>query len=281
MFLSDNATIKLGVGKNMVRSIRFWALANKIIEQDTGSSSEFVPTALGHAIFRDKNGLDPYLEDPQTLWILHWLLFSKPCSLPVWWLIMNKFPATNIKIKDINNSIQQTITNMSEWKTPSSKSIEKDVNVFIHTYTTEQGKLSIEDYLDCPFRQLHMIRHSKDMIRFVFGKKYGMSAYVVAFASLDFIKRANISSKSISITRLATESGSVGNIFKVGENDITDMLNQVCNTTNQIQMKNINGVQHLVFDDSDIAINDILGIAYNRKNFKIQKTKRMEKIPSH
>ena len=36
------------------------------------------------------------LENMETLWLLHWFLLSKPCNLPVWWLIMNKFSAGNV-----------------------------------------------------------------------------------------------------------------------------------------------------------------------------------------
>lgn len=280
IFVQSDAPIKLGVGKNMVKAIRFWALSNKIVQLKGNAKSTLEPTEMGHAIFRSSGGLDPYLEKSETLWLLHWLLFAPPCRIPVWWLIMNEFAATNIKLGELTDSVTQRITNISEWNTPSAKSIKKDVDVFMHTYSTERGKLSIEDYLDCPFRQMRMIRQNSDMMRFVFGKKYGMSPMITAFACLDFVRRLNITSKSISVSRLATEVGSVGNIFKIGEHDLADMLAEASNTSKVIHMENVNGAQHLVFRDAELAAETILGDTYGKSGFKIPKTKHMVVPPS-
>ena len=267
IFSRDDATIKLGVGKNMVRAIRFWGIANKILEtRGSGKNTGTYPTDMGHIIF-DDNGLDPYLEKPDTLWLLHWLLYAKPCKVPVWWMIMNEFPATNVNIEDITNDVTRRVTNISDWKTPSPKSIKKDVDVFIHTYTTRQDKLSMEDYLDCPFRQLRMIKQKeRESIRFVFGKKFVMSPELIAFACLDFINRLTNKSKTISVGRLATEPGGVGNIFKLSENDLSELLNHVCDKSNSLNMQNINGAQHLVlYDSADTISRKMLENAYGKK----------------
>ena len=68
LFLREDATVRLGVGKNMVGSIRFWCQAYKVIERE---KNVLATTELGHRILAE-DGLDPYLERPQTLWLLHW-----------------------------------------------------------------------------------------------------------------------------------------------------------------------------------------------------------------
>ena len=267
MFLRDNATIKLGVGKNMVRAIRFWALTSKILMPQKDDTSKLTPTTIGDRIFNDTDGLDPYLEDPQTLWLLHWLLFVRPCKVPVWWIILNEVVATNVYVNELRDVVHQRITNTSEWKTPSSKSIDKDINVFINTYTTERGKMTIEDYLDCPFRQMRMIKqNSRDSLRFVFGVKYGLTPEIVTYASLDFASKENFQSKSISVIKLATESGSVGNTFKIGENELGNMINDACKTSNVAHVETVNGALHLVYDDAKEAAFDMLEKAYGRNN---------------
>ena len=266
IFSREDAPVKLGVGKNMVRAIKFWGIASKMFQvKGIQKNAIMTPTDMGFAIFNDR-GLDPYIEKSDTLWLLHWQLFSPPCRLPVWWIIMNEFSATNIKLEDVNESVITRVTNIPEWNTPSPNSIKKDIQVFIHTYTTMQNKLSIEDYLDAPFRQLHMIKqNSRDAMRFVYGKKLGMSSQMVAFACLDFIDKANITSKSISVSRLATEAGSVGNVFKIQENDLAAMLSDACKLSSSIKMRNINGAQHLTFDSAKKASMDILESIYGKK----------------
>jgi len=266
VFVRDDATIKLGVGKNMVRAIRYWAMTSKIITANKlQKNSKMEPTDMGAMIF-DKKGFDPYMGHPDTLWLLHWLIFSPPCRIPVWWIIMNEFPATNVQIDDMSEYIKSRIINIPEWKTPSEKSIEKDISVFIHTYSTRQDKLSIEEYLDCPFRQLHMIKqNSRETIRFVFGKKPKLSPLVIAFACLDFIRQTGITSKSISVSRLATEAGSVGNTFKISEIEIADMLKEACESVSSIRMQNTGGSPHLAFNDAIKSSIDVLESLYGKK----------------
>ena len=69
----DDAVVHLGVGKNMVASIKFWLKAIGLLK-DTGLEP------IADHLFDDENGRDPYLEDIGTLWLLHFLvplLFSR------------------------------------------------------------------------------------------------------------------------------------------------------------------------------------------------------------
>src|SRR5215207_327186 len=60
-FSDERAMIDLGVGKNMVNSIRHWCLAAQLIQDEKSSTnrSQFIPTEIGAAIFLD-GGFDPY-----------------------------------------------------------------------------------------------------------------------------------------------------------------------------------------------------------------------------
>ena len=69
----DQAMVELGVGKNMVRSMKFWVEATGMaLSSDAGLEA----TKLGSRIFLNK-GHDPFLEDVTTLWLLHWNLCSQ------------------------------------------------------------------------------------------------------------------------------------------------------------------------------------------------------------
>ena len=70
LFANDeDAILTLGLGKNMVKSIRFWGQAFGLTRQDRG---ETVSTQLAHRLFDPAIGSDPYLEDTGSLWRLHW-----------------------------------------------------------------------------------------------------------------------------------------------------------------------------------------------------------------
>jgi hypothetical protein len=66
-FNAPDAIIDLGVGKNMVASIRYWLRAFGLLEEGTS-------TEIADYLFCEEYGKDPYIEDLGTLWLLHYLL---------------------------------------------------------------------------------------------------------------------------------------------------------------------------------------------------------------
>lgn len=278
VFAGEDATVRLGVGKNMVRSIRHWGLAHKVLEPAGKKNNPALrPAPMGDVIFGER-GLDPYMEDPNTLWLLHWLLYAPPCRIPVWWIIMNEFPATNVKLEDLGESVTTRVTNIPDWKTPSPNSVKKDIDVFVHTYTTSRDKSTIEDYLDCPFRQMHMIRQSsRDVIRFVHGRKYGLSPLMAAYACLDFIARSGIRARTVPVSRLATEAGGVGNIFKLAEGDLVELLREAAGSSD-LKLENVNGAYHLRFDSARDQSEELLAKSYGKRRITAIKRPKMEAL---
>lgn len=67
-FNDADAVVRLGVGKNMVTSIRYWLRAFGLANEN----DELLPTA--HELLADAGGLDPYVESEATVWYLHYLL---------------------------------------------------------------------------------------------------------------------------------------------------------------------------------------------------------------
>src|SRR5258708_3080919 len=71
LFTNDeDAIVALGIGKNMVRSIRFWGDAFGLTES-TGRVITF--TEFARQLLDPKRGRDPYLADTGSLWRLHWM----------------------------------------------------------------------------------------------------------------------------------------------------------------------------------------------------------------
>ena len=72
LFNNDEAIVILGVGKNMVASMRYWATNTGILSLKRGILSL---TEFADELFAD-DGLDPWMENYATLWFLHWNLIS-------------------------------------------------------------------------------------------------------------------------------------------------------------------------------------------------------------
>ncbi len=77
IFQREDAPVLLGVGKNMVRSIRYWCNTFKVLAENN-------PSEFGRKLFTD-GGWDSFLEDPASLWLLHWNLLKPTCEAAAWY----------------------------------------------------------------------------------------------------------------------------------------------------------------------------------------------------
>src|SRR5579859_1269092 len=91
VFLRDDAVTTLGVGKNMVRSIRHWCLTAGVLEEVPPARGGVLRVSdFGSLLFGD-GGLDPYLEDPATLWLLHYRIAAHRTRAATWFWSFSHF----------------------------------------------------------------------------------------------------------------------------------------------------------------------------------------------
>ena len=271
VFTRDDAPVLVGVGKNMVRAIRFWGSAAKLIEVDPSSRtkrfSRYVPTEMGTALFGD-SGWDGYMEDPGTLWLLHWLLLESPSQLPVWWLAFNAFHAVEFSDSDLEATVTHQLDSSSDWTLPHRSSIKKDISVLLRTYapTSSSSRAAIDDVLDCPLRELNLIGNSNISggYRFTLGRKPTLPPSILGFASLRYIASTNSHGSTITVNRLATEPGGPGRVFKLAESDLVDALERVTKQVNSLELVVTAGAMQLTWsgEPQDIA-HEILNDYYS------------------
>lgn len=234
VFTQPDAPVRIGVGKNMVRAIRFWGLAAKLIVEDPKSPNRrapgLVPTRIGHALFGE-SGWDRFMEDPGTLWLLHWLLLAPPSRLPVWWLAFNEFNAVEFDEADLEVAAAIQLDAVAEWASPHPSSLKKDVSALLRTYAPAErtGRIGIDDLLDCPLRELNLIGRSPatGRYRFTLGAKATLPAPIVAYSVLDYVSRVSTGGTTVTLSRLAHEPGAPGRAFKLTESELTSALEPI------------------------------------------------------
>lgn len=226
-FTEADAPVNMGVGKNMVRAIKFWGQAAKIITRDPESENrrapEMVPTWFGHSLFAD-DGWDPYMEDPGTIWLLHWMLLAPTCQLPAWWIAFNELHFVEFDEKTLEAAIRGQLEASTLCAVPHQSSVRKDISVLLRTYapTARSGRSTLDDLLDCPLRELGLIGASATTgnFRFVSGTKPTLPGEIVLFAVLDYLSRRPPSGNTATLSQLANESGAPGRAFKLTEGDL-------------------------------------------------------------
>ena len=266
IFTREDAPVLIGVGKNMVRAIRFWGLAAKLIEDRQGPG--LVPTEFGYALFGE-SGWDPYMEDPGTLWLLHWQLLAPPSLLPVWWIAFNEFHPVEFTDEVLDQAVAVGLESVGDWTKPHPSSIKKDVSALLRTYApAERSKRSgnsIDDLLDCPLRELGLIRRSQatGSYRFVLGEKPTLPPEIVSYAALDYLARTETGGNTATLSRLAHEPGAPGHAFKLTEADIFDALQQTATTTNALELASPTGAPQLSWSGDPAAVaNEVLSSYY-------------------
>ncbi len=91
-------------------------------------------------LFEDK-GLDPYLEEPGTLWLLHWNLASRPDGPTTWYWGFNHFPEAEFTKERLIAALQD-IAEQANWTRVAENSLKRDVDCFIRTYVPSRATKS-------------------------------------------------------------------------------------------------------------------------------------------
>lgn len=254
IFTRDDAPVEIGVGKNMVRAIRFWGLAAKLIVEDLQPPNRrargVLPTRIGQALFGE-SGWDRYMEDPGTLWLLHWLLLAPPSRLPVWWLAFNEFNAVEFTDDELEVATATQLDAVADWKSPSLSSLKKDVSAMLRTYAPAERsrRTGVDDSLDCPLRELNLIGRSAatGRYRFMLGPKATLPAVVVAYAVLDYVARVGTGGNTVTLSRLAHESGAPGQAFKLTEAELRAALEAALERTDALSLTTPSGATQLTW----------------------------------
>ena len=262
IFTDDSATITLGVGKNMVRSIHHWCQVAGLIKfdgKDLNNRRRFVPTGLGNSIFAD-DGFDPYLEDAATLWLIHWNLTTNANRATTWfWAFsifgQNEFTKDKFISELINWAEKSTRNRISE------NSIKRDIDCFFRTYVPSRltKTTMIEDTFDCPLVELNLISDSPDgnAYRFHRGPKPSLPIEIFTaalFESWDTLSEQN----ELTFADIAYSEKSPGRTFQLDEDTLVEYLDRLENLTDgALRYDETAGVKQ-VYRDRKIASTELL-----------------------
>jgi hypothetical protein len=221
----DDAIARFGVGKNMVGSMRHWAKAAGITEEPALNSVQTTP--LGRMLF-GRRGLDPYMEHPATLWLIHWNLAARP-EKTTWFWSFSHYPAVTFERDGLIKKLERIAIDRA-WARVASTTIRNDVACFIRTYVARlpSGNVGHDDALESPLTELGLIKAigKKDGFRFARGPKSTLGNGVFVYAMLDFWSQYS-SAATLSFETIAHAPGSPGRVFAFDENDVASRLAQL------------------------------------------------------
>jgi hypothetical protein len=233
-FASDDAMVELGVGKNMVRSIRHWGLATRVLEEEARTrGTRLKATQLGEFLFGE-HGHDPYLEEPSSLWLLHWNLVTDEHKCTTWCWAFSLLPSNEFTRHSLAASLMDELRRRG-LKPPSEHSLRRDVDCFVRTYTAPRGEKGpvLEDSLDCPLVELNLLEEDaiSGLFQFKRGFQKNLSAEVFVYALVDFWRRVAPERESLAFSDVAYGFASPGAAFKLDENSLAERLEHLEHAT--------------------------------------------------
>jgi hypothetical protein len=231
VFRLDDAIAHFGVGRNMVSSMRHWATTLDII-LPKDRPDEFELDELGSRIFdnNQSNGaLDPYLENPLSLWLLHWKLTESITSNTTWHYAFHLYSRTNFDRKHLSSAIVDFSRENDQPKV-AEKTIQRDVDCFVSTYVMKRGRdgEAGEESIECPLAELGLIKElpQRGHYEFRIGPKPDLPDAMFLYALHRFMSSGD-GATTASLERITFDPGSPGRVFKLDENSIAERLSEI------------------------------------------------------
>lgn len=220
-FSDDSAIASFGVGKNMVSSIRHWALACGLMRE---AEDGLRISGLGREILQD-GGLDPYAENPSTAWLVHWQLAGRCIRSTTWHWLFNHVTAPTFTRQELEEPLAQYARAIDSKHRLSASTISRDLETCLRSYAPRTAGGSPEDFAEPLLGELGLLQEvHKSQYAFRRGPKASLKDGIFAYALVDFWNREADGQSSLAFETVAYAEGSPGRVFKLDEESIAQRL---------------------------------------------------------
>lgn len=220
-FADAKAIAEFGVGKNMVASIRHWALACGVMFEDGDS---YRIHSLAKEILSD-GGLDPYAESPSTAWLAHWQLAGRCFRSTTWHWLFNHVTARTFTRQELEDPLARYARELDPKHRLSVSTISRDLETCLRSYAPRAAGGSPEDFAEPLLGELGLLQEvHKGQYAFRRGPKASLHDGIFAYALVDYWNRKAVGQSSLAFETLAYAEGSPGRVFKLDEESIAQRL---------------------------------------------------------
>ena len=253
-FNSPEAVIGLGVGKNMVSSIRFWLKAFGVTGNDE-------ITWLGKYLFDEGKGKDKYLEDIATLWLLHFnLVSSEEATLYNMFFCGVQRERTHFEREQVLTYVKMRMVEANKMTLFNANTVKKDIGVLLQNYTLPRKAQSNEDFSSLLI-DLDLIRQSSE------GKGY--------YFNVDGKRKVTKEIFLYGLLKLKEQEGDntipfdtiqerVGLVFCMQDIETIEMLKQLAGDySHYFSYSDVAGIKQIQFT-KELGVNQVLDDYYGK-----------------
>lgn len=241
----NNAVVELGVGKNMYTSMKFWLKAYGVVDSD------YKPTELGQKLFDTQSGYDPYLEDPASLWLLHYNLIEIG-EASIYKLVFHDYRKIGDRFtqKQLFDFIQSYLKKEDKPEI-AEKTLKNDIRVFLKTYIPPiRAKGNIEDGYSSLLLDLNLIRsvetpfgEEENYYVFNVGDHKTLASNLILYFILDKYPNSN----SISFKELTRNFDSLSETLLMDRSSFRNRILELAERNSYITFKSDAGIEEIQF----------------------------------
>ncbi len=216
-FLGSEGPDLFGIGNNMVKSLRYWMKAFKLIEENPGAGAKL--SGLGKIILQN----DVYLEKNFTLWILHSQIAKNIAEATTWYMFFNKCNVIDMEKDEIEKILYREISQYVMGQPFSENSLKNDVDVLLNMYSKNKVNSDPEDKSQSPFANLGLIKNTENLYSQTSPKRRDIDEWVVLYELAEMMRDKN----EISIERVLNGTCGISHIYQVKPvlaNELLDRL---------------------------------------------------------
>lgn len=231
IFIADEATVTLGVGKNMVNAIRYWLRACQMINSESPPRA----TELGLLMLDQKSGMDPYLEDEATIWLIHWLLASNADMATSWYWFFNRYHKPDFTSQELVTALNDFVRDQVDAKNrPSLSTVKNDAQLLHRMYTQSKGngRTPLEEALDSPLALLRLMSQSAGGRSFQSKPEHrpNLPSRILGFAVTQLLSARGTKVLPIEDLMYARDGyAAPGAVFRLTESDLVAKLEKLIN----------------------------------------------------
>lgn len=268
IFNEDHAIARFGVGKNMVASLRHWALACGVIVEKSEDKQFFHIDPLWASIL-DEDGFDAYCENTATTWLAHWRLCGvtkEKHRSTTWWWLFNKVLAASFTKEDLVAQILEYCEARSI--RVAEATIKRDVETCVRCYAPKDDGTT-EDSVESMLGEIGILREeARGTFSFNRGPNLSLPNGILDLAICEYWESIQAES-TLSFDLIAHGPGSPGRVFKIDENSLAERLSRIGErTSGKIFWTDTAGVRQIqkssgLDNQLDPAkYRELLGVAY-------------------
>ena len=221
----ENPMDVLGIGSNMVKSLRYWLQAIALTEEPTHGRRIQTLTELGQMIYEH----DRYVEELGTLQLIHYKLATNRELASAWYFFFNEFNMTEFTREDYIEAIQKWIAMQEDGESVAVRSLADDfqciVNTYLPRYKTTATPISPENNIDCPLGELGLL----DVLsqRKIYKKAIPSAESLNPFVMLAIISEQARDREEVGLNELLTAPCNIGRVFNLDAITMLDALYRI------------------------------------------------------